>query len=187
VAEPVYILLVDDLQENLDALDALLRREGLALLKVRSGPEALELLLKYEIALALIDVQMPGMDGFELAELMRGIERTKIVPIIFLTAGSSDQQRRSRQRPHAHNCGAAKCSTRAPALRKILQIGKFAAGESTAMCAKTRYCFDHRLILRISRRTAIALATAPRPIAPSSQVVSSTVAPASCILGPPHA
>jgi signal transduction histidine kinase len=96
VSEPVYILLVDDLQENLDALDALLRREDLVLLKVRSGPEALELLLKHEVALALLDVQMPGMDGFELAELMRGIERTKVVPIIFLTAGTSDQQRRFR-------------------------------------------------------------------------------------------
>jgi CheY-like chemotaxis protein len=66
--QPVQFLLVDDLEENLIALDALLRREGLVLLKARSGAEALELLLQHDIALALVDVQMPGMDGFELAE-----------------------------------------------------------------------------------------------------------------------
>lgn len=94
--DPVYFLLVDDLEENLLALEALLRREGLVALKARSGPEALELLLKHEVALALIDIQMPTMDGFELAELMRGMERTRRVPIIFLTAGNADRQRRFR-------------------------------------------------------------------------------------------
>ncbi|HEY0982919.1 response regulator [Schlesneria sp.] len=94
--EPVYFLLVDDLEENLFALEALLRREGLVLLKARSGVEALEYLLQEEVALAIVDVQMPGMDGFELAELMRGSERTRRVPIIFLTAGASDWNRRFR-------------------------------------------------------------------------------------------
>lgn len=94
--DPVYFLLVDDLEENLLSLEALLRHEGLVLLRARSGPEALEHLLNHEVALALLDVQMPGMDGFELAELMRGTERTRRVPIIFLTAGSADRQRRFR-------------------------------------------------------------------------------------------
>ncbi|MBB4616003.1 hybrid sensor histidine kinase/response regulator [Sphingomonas abaci] len=89
-------LLVDDLDENLLALEALLRRDGLECLKARSGDEALELLLVHEVALALLDVQMPGMDGFELAEFLRGNERTRHVPIIFLTAGSADAQRRFR-------------------------------------------------------------------------------------------
>lgn len=93
---PVHFLLVDDLEENLLSLEALLRREGLILLKARSGGDALELLLQYDIALALLDVQMPDMDGYELAELMRGTERTRHVPIIFLTAGSADRQRRFR-------------------------------------------------------------------------------------------
>ena len=93
---PAYFLLVDDLEENLLSLEGLLRREGLVLLKARSGPEALELLLEYDVALAILDVQMPEMDGYELAELMRGTERTRRAPIIFLTAGAADRQRRFR-------------------------------------------------------------------------------------------
>lgn len=91
--EPIDFLVVDDVEENLVALEALLRRPGLRVLKARSGAEALELLLVSDVALALLDVQMPGMDGFELAELMRGAERTKAIPIIFLTAGARDPQR----------------------------------------------------------------------------------------------
>jgi signal transduction histidine kinase len=96
MTEPVHFLLVDDLEENLISLEALLRRDGLVLLKARSGDEALELLLKHDVALALVDVQMPGLDGFELAELMRGSERTRRVPIIFVTAGGADWSRRFR-------------------------------------------------------------------------------------------
>lgn len=93
---PVNFLLVDDLKDNLISLEALLRGDGLAFLTAQSGEVALELLLRNDVALALLDVQMPGMDGFELAELMRGSERTRHIPIIFLTAGSADEQRRFR-------------------------------------------------------------------------------------------
>jgi two-component system, sensor histidine kinase and response regulator len=93
VAMPVKCLIVDDLEENLLALEALLDSATVIVLKAHSGPEALELLLAHEVALALIDVQMPEMDGFELAELMRGAERTRHVPIIFVTAGMHDQRR----------------------------------------------------------------------------------------------
>lgn len=89
----VKCLLVDDLEENLLALSALLRREDVEILEARSGAEALELLLVHEVALAFLDVQMPDMDGFELAELMRGSDRTRHVPIIFVTAGVRDQYR----------------------------------------------------------------------------------------------
>jgi signal transduction histidine kinase len=91
---PVSFLLVDDLEENLLSLEALLRRDGLSLLKARNGDEALELLLQNDVALALVDVQMPGLNGFELAELMRGNERTRRIPIIFVTAGTTDSRRR---------------------------------------------------------------------------------------------
>lgn len=94
--ELVPFLLVDDLEENLLALEALLRRHDILLLKARSGDEALELLLQHDVALALVDVQMPGLNGFELAELMRGNERTSRIPIIFVTAGTGDGQRRFR-------------------------------------------------------------------------------------------
>jgi signal transduction histidine kinase len=86
VTAPINILVVDDIQQNLIAVEALLARPGVALLKASSGAEALELLLLHEVALALIDVQMPNMDGFELAELIRGSERTRTIPLIFLTA-----------------------------------------------------------------------------------------------------
>ena len=94
--EKPKILAVDDVEENLTALDALFAGEGVELLKARSGVQALELLLVHDVALALLDVQMPGMDGFELAELMRGTERTRRVPIIFLTAVATDERRRFR-------------------------------------------------------------------------------------------
>ena len=87
---PVHVLLVDDLQENLDALEALLRRDDRRILKARSGEEALSLLLEHEMALAILDVQMPGMDGFELAELMRGTERTRGIPIVFVSAAGRE-------------------------------------------------------------------------------------------------
>ncbi|MBB6095231.1 signal transduction histidine kinase [Povalibacter uvarum] len=87
------ILLVDDTEENLTALEALLRRDDAEILFARSGTEALELILLHEFALAFLDIQMPEIDGFELAELMRGAERSKYIPIIFVTAGARDAQR----------------------------------------------------------------------------------------------
>lgn len=89
----IKCLLVDDLEENLLALAALLQRNDVEILTARSGAEALELLLVHDFALAFLDVQMPDMDGFELAELMRGSERTRHVPLIFVTAGAREQQR----------------------------------------------------------------------------------------------
>lgn len=94
--EPIKFLIVDDLEENLLALEALLRRDDLVILKATKGTQALEILLEHDIALAMLDVHMPSMDGLELAELMRGMERTKRVPIIFLTAASAEAPRRFR-------------------------------------------------------------------------------------------
>lgn len=89
----VNLLIVDDVPQNLVAMEALLRRDGLNLLCAASGAEALELLLEHEVALALLDVHMPEIDGFSLAELMRGSQRSRDVPIIFLTASPNDPVR----------------------------------------------------------------------------------------------
>jgi signal transduction histidine kinase len=88
----IKCLLVDDTPENLVALEALLQRDGIDILAAHSGREALEILLvESDIALALLDVQMPEMDGFELAALIRSSPRTRHIPLIFLTASSREQ------------------------------------------------------------------------------------------------
>jgi PAS domain S-box-containing protein len=90
--ERVSLLLVDDVDENLFALEAILEPLGQDLVRARSGEEALRALLEQEFACILLDVQMPGLDGFETAELIKRRERTKHIPIIFLTAISKDEQ-----------------------------------------------------------------------------------------------
>ncbi|MDQ2988068.1 MAG: hybrid sensor histidine kinase/response regulator [Pseudomonadota bacterium] len=84
------VLIVDDLADNLQALDALIRHEQRVIFHAASGEQALQLLLEHEFALAILDVQMPGMDGFELAELMRGTERTRHIPIVFTSAAGRE-------------------------------------------------------------------------------------------------
>ncbi|MES2716375.1 MAG: hybrid sensor histidine kinase/response regulator [Pseudomonadota bacterium] len=93
---PMNILVVDDMAKNLLAMQALLQRDEVRVLTAADGPAALELLLTHDIGLALLDVQMPGMDGYALAELMRGSARTRPVPIIFVTAFAPDEQRSFR-------------------------------------------------------------------------------------------
>ena len=87
----VKILLVDDLKDNLLALEWLLKRDDLDIFKAKSGTEALEFMVLHDFAVAIIDVQMPVMSGFELAELMRGTQLTRNIPIIFVTATDKDQ------------------------------------------------------------------------------------------------
>jgi len=88
--ERVKLLLVDDLAENLVALEALVRGEERQVFCASCGEQALSLMLDHEFALAIIDVQMPGMNGFELAETMRSTERTRRIPIIFVTAAGHE-------------------------------------------------------------------------------------------------
>ena len=92
-ARKVTCLVVDDVPENIIALRALLQSDDVEVLTAQSGAEALEILLDNDVALAILDVQMPEMNGFELAELMRGTERTRHIPIFFVTAGARDQER----------------------------------------------------------------------------------------------
>ena len=84
------ILIVDDHRENLIALEAILEDPDRNLIMASSGNEALQLALKHDISLVLLDVQMPEMDGFEVATLMRNGRKTRNVPIIFVTAISKD-------------------------------------------------------------------------------------------------
>jgi two-component system, sensor histidine kinase and response regulator len=90
------VLLVDDRADNLLALRAVLEPLGLDLVEAASGEEALRHLLAGEFALIILDVQMPGLDGFETARLIRGRERTRYVPIIFLTAISGEPEHYQR-------------------------------------------------------------------------------------------
>jgi signal transduction histidine kinase len=84
------LLIVDDLPENLLALDALIQGEDREVHQAQSAEQALSLLLEHEFALAILDVQMPGMNGFELAELMRGMEKTRSIPIVFVSAAGRE-------------------------------------------------------------------------------------------------
>jgi PAS domain S-box-containing protein len=86
------VLLVDDLPENLKALDAVLEPLDLELTHASSGTEALKCLLKDDFAVILLDVQMPELDGFETAALIKSRERTRDLPIIFVTAISRDTE-----------------------------------------------------------------------------------------------
>jgi PAS domain S-box-containing protein len=91
-AGPVEILLVDDRPENLLALEAILEPLNQTLIRAHSGDEALRKLLLHDFAVILLDVQMPGINGFETARLIKARERTRYIPIIFLTAISKDEE-----------------------------------------------------------------------------------------------
>lgn len=95
-AKDIHILVVDDVEQNLVAIEALLTRPGVRVLKANSGVAALEILLVQEVALILLDVQMPNMNGFELAELVRGNPQTRDIPLIFMTAAINEPQRSFR-------------------------------------------------------------------------------------------
>lgn len=88
--EGMSILLVDDMPENLFVMESALEDLRCNIFQSSSGNEALQILAQHEIDLVLLDVQMPEMDGFEVAELMKGSRKTKDVSIIFITAISKD-------------------------------------------------------------------------------------------------
>lgn len=85
------LLVVDDYPENLVTMRAVLQRQDWEIVTASSGMEALGLLLDVDVDLVLLDVQMPEMDGFEVARLMRGSQRTRLTPIIFLTANEQSR------------------------------------------------------------------------------------------------
>jgi response regulator RpfG family c-di-GMP phosphodiesterase len=88
--ERASILLVDDMEDNLVALEAVLGSLNEPLVRARSGEEAMKALLRQRFAVVLLDIRMPGMDGFETAANIKRLDQTKDVPIIFLTGTDSD-------------------------------------------------------------------------------------------------
>jgi CheY-like chemotaxis protein len=90
--EKENILLVDDIKDNLLVLEGVLGDTGYNLFKATSGQQALRMALKHKFDLVLLDVQMPGIDGFEVARLLRGRKETQDIPIIFITAISKDPE-----------------------------------------------------------------------------------------------
>ena len=82
----ITILLVDDEQRNLDALEAILDEPGYRLLRAEDADTALRLLLENDVAAIVLDIKMPGVSGFELAQLIKGTKRFRQIPIVFLTA-----------------------------------------------------------------------------------------------------
>lgn len=90
MTEKVPILIVDDLPQNILALEGVIADMGVEIITARSGNDALRLSLKHDFALILLDVQMPGMNGFEVARLIRSNPKTNHFPIIFVTAGMKD-------------------------------------------------------------------------------------------------
>ncbi len=84
------LLIVDDLPENLQALSKIIEQDDREIYQASSGDAALALLLEHDFALAILDVMMPDMNGFELAELMRGAEKTRHIPIVFVSAGGKE-------------------------------------------------------------------------------------------------
>ena len=90
--QPDKILIVDDKPENLYSLETLLAAEGREIVKASSGKEALMLAHKQDFCLILLDVQMPEMDGFEVAQMLKSTRRTRKTPIIFITAISKEKK-----------------------------------------------------------------------------------------------
>ncbi|MFZ3570620.1 response regulator [Streptomyces sp. BH097] len=89
-ADRASILLVDDMEDNLTALEAVLGPLNEPLVRARSGEEAMKALLRRQFAVVLLDIRMPGMDGFETATNIKRLDQTKDVPIIFLTGTEAD-------------------------------------------------------------------------------------------------
>lgn len=86
------ILIVDDRPENIYSLEMMLTREDRVILKANSGEEALKIAFQHELALILLDVQMPLMDGFEVARMLKSTKKTKRIPVIFVTAISKEKK-----------------------------------------------------------------------------------------------
>ncbi|MDT0143015.1 response regulator [Microbacterium sp. PRC9] len=98
--DPILVLAVDDLEQNLRLLDAVLTPRGYGVITAASGEEALEQLERHDIDLVLLDIMMPGIDGYEVCRRIRAVPRWRFLPVVMITA-SGDQEKR-----HALEAGA---------------------------------------------------------------------------------
>jgi CheY-like chemotaxis protein len=148
------ILVVDDRRENLLAADAALTGLGALIVTAQSGQEALRRLLEADYSLILLDVQMPGMDGYETARFIRDRPRTSHVPIIFLTAHEGEQRNVLR----AYELGAVDFMFKpfAPEILKSKAQTLLALQERTEALARLQV--QHELELERQKLQAIALA-----------------------------
>ncbi len=146
--EPLDILLVDDDPRNLDALEVILADPGYRLIRAGNGDDALRALLRNDVAVIVLDIQMPGVSGFELARLIKSNRRFERIPILFLTAYMMDE----RDVVAGYGAGAADYLTK-PINAAILRhkIAFFAD-----LFAKTRALgeLNERLEERVRERTA---------------------------------
>jgi signal transduction histidine kinase/DNA-binding response OmpR family regulator len=149
-AERVKVLIVDDLPEKLLVYQTILEELGQDLLLARSGAEALKLLLQHEFAVILLDVNMPGMDGFETASLIRQRRRSAHTPIIFITSYTDDVRT-----AEGYALGAVDCMI-APVAPAILRAKVMAFVNMERMARQAKRQADERLALaeERSRRTA---------------------------------
>src|SRR5579871_2915739 len=90
--DPIKLLLVDDEPRNLDALEAILDDASYVRLRAENADSALKLLLEHEVAAIVLDIKMPGVSGFELAQIIKGTKRFRHIPIVFLTAYMVDER-----------------------------------------------------------------------------------------------
>ncbi|WP_374974678.1 response regulator [Microbacterium trichothecenolyticum] len=98
--EPIVVLAVDDLEQNLRLLDAVLSPRGFSVVTASSGEEALEQLARHDVDLVLLDIMMPGIDGYEVCRRIRSVPQWRFLPVVMITA-SGDQEKR-----HALEAGA---------------------------------------------------------------------------------
>jgi signal transduction histidine kinase/DNA-binding response OmpR family regulator len=187
---PVKILLVDDNPDNLIALEAILAGPDYDLVMARSGQEALRLLLKDEYAVVLLDVVMPGMDGFEVAGLIREREATSHLPIVFLTALATDVHHIYRgyavgavdylQKPLDANMVRAKVLTFVELHRKNRQIQEHA--QQLRELERTQYQLREAQLLREQELMQLAYEQAAHAEAVASELRATFLAEVSRLL-----
>jgi signal transduction histidine kinase len=170
ISSPVNILLVDDEPRNLDVLEGLLQSPEYRLVRATKAEDALLALLNEEFAVIVLDVQMPGTDGIELAHLIKQRERTQHIPIIFLTAFYNDERRMLE----SYNVGAVDYLTK-PAKPQVLR-SKVAVFVDLFRKTEALRKINMALELEVAQRSAAERALRETNDALESRVEARTVA-----------